>query len=94
MSTATYALRDSAIMMRRDIRHSLRYPIMAISGLMVPVFLLLLFVGALFGGATLTELRDSFAHAESQTQLPSAWRARYSMRCSGTGSPKKVSATC
>jgi ABC-2 type transport system permease protein len=45
MSTATYALRDSAIMMRRDIRHSLRYPIMAISGLMVPVFLLLLFVG-------------------------------------------------
>jgi ABC-2 type transport system permease protein len=45
MSTTTYALRDSATMLRRDIRHSLRYPIMAISGLMVPVFLLLLFVG-------------------------------------------------
>jgi ABC-2 type transport system permease protein len=44
MST-TYAMRDSATMLRRDIRHSLRYPIMAISGLMVPVFLLLLFVG-------------------------------------------------
>jgi SAM-dependent methyltransferase len=27
-----------------------------------------LFVGALFGGATLKELRESFAHAESQTQ--------------------------
>ena len=26
-----------------------------------------LFLGALFGGATLTELRDSFGHAESQT---------------------------
>jgi ABC-2 type transport system permease protein len=45
MSTTTYALRDSATMLRRDIRHSLRYPIMSISGLMVPVFLLLLFVG-------------------------------------------------
>lgn len=45
MSTTTYALRDSATMVRRDIRHSLRYPIMSVSGLMVPVFLLLLFVG-------------------------------------------------
>ena len=45
MSTSAYALRDSATMMRRDIRHSLRYPILSVSGLMVPVFLLLLFVG-------------------------------------------------
>jgi len=45
MSTSTYALRDSATMLRRDIRHSLRYPIMSVSGLLVPVFLLLLFVG-------------------------------------------------
>jgi ABC-2 type transport system permease protein len=45
MSTSTYALRDSATMLRRDIRHSLRYPIMAVGGVMVPVFLLLLFVG-------------------------------------------------
>jgi ABC-2 type transport system permease protein len=59
MSTSTYALRDSAIMMRRDIRHSLRYPILAIGGLLVPVFLLLLFVGVFgntlragLGGAT------------------------------------------
>ena len=45
MSASTYALRDSATMLRRDFRHSLRYPIMSISGLLVPVFLLLLFVG-------------------------------------------------
>jgi ABC-2 type transport system permease protein len=45
MSTSTFALRDSATMLRRDIRHSLRYPIMAVGGVMVPVFLLLLFVG-------------------------------------------------
>lgn len=45
MSTAAYVLRDSATMLRRDIRHALRYPILSVSGLMVPVFLLLLFVG-------------------------------------------------
>jgi ABC-2 type transport system permease protein len=41
----SYALRDSATMLRRDIQHSLRYPMLAISGMAVPVFLLLLFVG-------------------------------------------------
>ena len=51
MSTAAYALHDSATMLRRDLRHSLRYPMMAIGGLLVPVFLLLLFVGVF--GSTL-----------------------------------------
>jgi ABC-2 type transport system permease protein len=51
MSTSTYALHDSATMLRRDLRHSLRYPMMAIGGLLVPVFLLLLFVGVF--GSTL-----------------------------------------
>lgn len=50
MRTLAYTLRDSATMLRRDLRHSLRYPAMTISGLMVPVFLLLLFVGV-FGNA-------------------------------------------
>jgi ABC-2 type transport system permease protein len=50
MSTASYAIRDSVTMLRRDVRHSLRYPIMTISGIMVPVFLLLVFVGV-FGNA-------------------------------------------
>jgi ABC-2 type transport system permease protein len=44
MSTM-YAMRDSATMMRRDFRHAIRYPMLTIGGLMVPVFLLLLFVG-------------------------------------------------
>jgi ABC-2 type transport system permease protein len=45
MSTSAYLLRDSATMLRRDVRHALRYPLLSISGLLVPVFLLLLFVG-------------------------------------------------
>jgi len=45
MSAAAYTLHDSATMLRRDLRHALRYPILSVSGLMVPVFLLLLFVG-------------------------------------------------
>src|ERR1700738_2245015 len=45
MSTLAYAIRDSATMLRRDIRHSLRYPMLTVSGVMVPIFFLLLFVG-------------------------------------------------
>lgn len=50
MATYTYALRDSATMLRRDIKHSLRYPVMTISGISVPVLFLLLFAGV-FGNA-------------------------------------------
>ncbi|MEO8899252.1 MAG: ABC transporter permease [Candidatus Dormibacter sp.] len=45
MSLSAMALRDAATMLRRDLRHSVRYPMMTVGGLMVPVFLLLLFVG-------------------------------------------------
>jgi ABC-2 type transport system permease protein len=45
MSTLRYALADSATMLRRDLRHSLRYPMTTVSGLMVPVVVLLLFDG-------------------------------------------------
>jgi ABC-2 type transport system permease protein len=45
MITLPNAMRDSATMLRRDIRHSLRFPMMTISGVMLPVFFLLLFVG-------------------------------------------------
>ena len=38
-------VRDSATMLRRDLRHSLRRPSMTISGMAVPVVFLLLFVG-------------------------------------------------
>jgi ABC-2 type transport system permease protein len=50
MSTLAYAARDSATMLRRNVRHVLRYPVMIIMSLGVPVLLLLLFVGVL-GGA-------------------------------------------
>lgn len=45
MRTLAYTVRDAATMLRRDLRHSLRYPALTISGLMVPLFPLMLFVG-------------------------------------------------
>jgi ABC-2 type transport system permease protein len=50
MSTLTLAARDSATMLRRDVRHALRFPMMTISGMSVPVLFLLLFAGV-FGHA-------------------------------------------
>jgi len=45
MTTLSGAFRDSVTMLRRDFRHSLRYPAMTIGGTAVPVVFLLLFVG-------------------------------------------------
>jgi ABC-2 type transport system permease protein len=50
MSTLTYALSDSAAMFRRELRHTVRYPVMTISGIIAPTFILVLFV-YVFGGA-------------------------------------------
>ena len=50
MTTLTYTLRDSATMVRRNFRHTLRYPSAVVMSLGVPALLLLLFVGV-FGGA-------------------------------------------
>ncbi len=50
MSSLALAARDSATMLRRDMRHSLRSPAMTISGITVPVIFLLLFAGV-FGRA-------------------------------------------
>lgn len=47
MSSLTYALTDSATMLRRTLRHVLRYPALLAGSLGVPVILLLLFVGLL-----------------------------------------------
>jgi ABC-2 type transport system permease protein len=44
MSTLSYAMRDSATMLRRDILHSLRNLMMTLSGVLTPVVMLLLFV--------------------------------------------------
>ena len=48
MSTQSYAVRDSATMLRRNLRHVRRYPSMAASTIGVPVVFLLLF-GYVFG---------------------------------------------
>jgi ABC-2 type transport system permease protein len=48
MTSLAYTLRDSTTMLRRDIRHSLRYPMLALSGIGLPAFFLALFVG-IFG---------------------------------------------
>lgn len=45
MTTLAFAVRDSATMTRRSLRHLLRYPATLITSVGVPVLLLLLFVG-------------------------------------------------
>ena len=49
MTNLSFALRDSATMLRRDVRHSLRNLKMTVSGLLTPTITLLLFV-YVFGG--------------------------------------------
>jgi ABC-2 type transport system permease protein len=44
MTTASYALRDSATMLRRNLRRNLRYPISTAVGIGTPLVVLLLFV--------------------------------------------------
>jgi len=48
-STHTSAVRDSATMLRRNLKHMVRYPSVALLGVGIPVILLLLFV-YVFGG--------------------------------------------
>ncbi|TDC55719.1 ABC transporter permease [Actinomadura sp. KC345] len=50
MTVLTHAATDSATMLRRNLRHALRYPSMSLSTMMVPIFIMLLFVGV-FGNA-------------------------------------------
>ena len=57
MSNLSFALRDSATMLRRDARHSLRYLPMTLSGIGTPTFMLLLFV-YFFGGTLGAGLGD------------------------------------
>ena len=49
MSTSAHALSDSATMLRRNLRHALRYPSMSVSIVAMPAVFLLLFV-YVFGG--------------------------------------------
>lgn len=45
MTAPTLALSHSVTMLRRDLRHALRFPMLVMSGLLVPVLMLLLFDG-------------------------------------------------
>jgi ABC-2 type transport system permease protein len=49
MSTQSYAVRDSATMLRRNLLHMVRYPTVTLLVIAIPVIILLLFVYA-FGG--------------------------------------------
>src|SRR3954467_12713363 len=49
MSTTTYALADSTTMLKRNLKHMLRYPALTFSTVGMPVIFLLLFV-FVFGG--------------------------------------------
>lgn len=50
MSALTLAMTDSATMLRRNLRHALRYPSLTVAGMMMPIFIMVLFVGV-FGNA-------------------------------------------
>ncbi|MDH6676318.1 ABC-2 type transport system permease protein [Rhodococcus sp. LBL1] len=62
MTTISYALQDSATMLRRNVRHMARYPSMTILLVGMPVVLLLLFVYVFGGtlGAGLGGGRDAY----------------------------------
>src|SRR5579875_923166 len=45
MTAPALAVSDSATMLRRDLRHAVRFPMITISGLLTPVVMLLLFDG-------------------------------------------------
>jgi ABC-2 type transport system permease protein len=47
MTTLSYAATDSATMLRRNLRHALRYPALTLATLLTPIVILLLFVGVL-----------------------------------------------
>ncbi len=63
MSTTSFAMRDSATMFRRNVRHALRNPGTMIMSFAVPVMMLLLFVGVL--GGTLNVGLGDRAHGDS-----------------------------
>ncbi|MDJ0345157.1 ABC transporter permease [Streptomyces sp. H10-C2] len=50
MTTLSYAVSDSVTMLRRNLKHALRYPSMTVSVVAMPVMMLLLFT-YVFGGA-------------------------------------------
>jgi ABC-2 type transport system permease protein len=71
MSTLTYAVADSAAMLRRQLRHMLRYLSMTLTLIGMPIVFLLLFV-YVFGGtwAPGSAARPAAARSTSSTSCP------------------------
>ncbi|MFJ9585420.1 ABC transporter permease [Streptomyces acidicola] len=64
MSTLTYAVHDSMTMLRRNIKHAIRYPAVGFGSAMMPILMLLLFAYA-FGdsiGAGMGGGRDAYVN--------------------------------
>ncbi|MEV6591559.1 ABC transporter permease [Streptomyces acidicola] len=64
MSTLTYAVHDSMTMLRRNIKHAIRYPAVGFGSAMMPILMLLLFAYA-FGdsiGAGMGGGRDTYVN--------------------------------
>ncbi|HEX2404182.1 MAG TPA: ABC transporter permease, partial [Acidimicrobiia bacterium] len=59
MTTSSYALRDTATMLRRNMRRMMRYPAVTVSVMAVPIVLLLMFV-YVFGDTLGAGLGGSF----------------------------------
>ncbi|MFE7114789.1 ABC transporter permease [Streptomyces sp. NPDC057654] len=62
MSTLTYAVHDSMTMLRRNVKHAIRYPSVGLGSAMTPILMLLLFVYA-FGDSIGTGMgggRDAY----------------------------------
>ena len=74
MSTLSYAVRDSATMLRRDFRHSLRYPMMTVTTVALPAFYLLLFIGVF--GNTLRAGLGAASPRRPLRRLPRSGRPR------------------
>jgi ABC-2 type transport system permease protein len=68
MTTLTLAVRDSATMTRRSLRHVLRYPVTLVMAVVVPVLLLLLFIGVF--GALKSSLGAASHHAYIDYVMP------------------------
>ncbi|GAA0574628.1 ABC transporter permease [Kribbella sandramycini] len=69
MSTASYPVADTATMLRRNLRHALRYPALSLGAVGMPIIMLLLF-GLIFGdtfSAGLGGGADGFAYLDFLT---------------------------
>ena len=71
MSTMTYAARDSVTMLRRNVKHMLRYPSLTLMLIGQPVLFLLLFV-YVFGGTMGAGLPGGHGRADYLTYIAPA----------------------